>query len=371
MRFRMKSLTLILALMLASLTCSATPPAATSSAEIIQRQSAAIINTLTTSQAEVRGDFHVDRDVPLMSDRVRGILPVNLTLQRNQDILFTVSERDVMMTSRMALKLNVGGVDFYINNINFDERNGFSVRMDSPLWWNIGGQEVADEVKKSLEQRFGAKMRRALRELRTLRQQRNLKDANRVMAQIQGIFQENNPDTRAPNFQNVSITGNLGITITSTQQRNFDLGEAQLQVVPGSTLSADSSFRLRNNSLTITELSFSADRINVFPTGENPNGVVRVTGGRITLSPRGLESIFDTPAETEVIQVTAVIAWLGGVMATGNAATGIICPPGTRVQFIQDMISERVRPQLTAMIREHRAEFLRAGIDPQILNALD
>lgn len=345
----------------------------TSSAEIAQRQNAVLIDTLRTSAAQVSGNFSVDRNIVLSSQPWNG-MPVNLTLQQNEPLGFNVNENSLSIYGnhalRVRMRVGIQDVDFYVNDISFDERNGFRVRVDSTLWWNLGGNEVANEVKRQLENLYGAKMRAALHELQTLRRQRTINDAGQVMTHIMGIFNDPHSTGQAALFRDATIRGDVGVTITARQRRNVDLGEAQLLISPGSSLSASTDFSLRNNALSITRVSLSASDINVVPTGGDPNGPVRVTGGRISLTREGLESVFDSPAETEVIRVTAVIAFLSSLAATGSAQT-IVCPPGTRVQFIQDMISERVRPQLRLMIRQHRQQFLQAGIDPQILNALD
>ena len=126
----------------------------TSSAEIAQRQNAALIETLRTSEAQISGNFSVDRSIPLSSQPWNGF-PVNLTLQQGQPLGFNFSENSISIFGNHALRVRmragIQDIDFYVNDISFDERNGFRVRVDSTLWWNLGGNEVANEVKRQLE----------------------------------------------------------------------------------------------------------------------------------------------------------------------------------------------------------------------------
>ncbi len=334
----------------------------------VEQQNAAILDALRSADAVVSGDIRVDRSIPLFSDN--GIPPKRLTLVQNRPLSFSVDEHGLAVTSLNALVLNVAGIDLPITRINYDDRTGFHVDVDSPLWWNIGGAEVANEVKRELERKYSAKMQLAFQQVKRLRQQRNMRDANLLIDQIKSIFNEPN-NAQAVNMNNVGITGSVSAAITSTRSRNFNLGEVQLQIRPGSSLTASTEFTLRGNNFRVQQVSFAVNDINVFPTNGSATGSVRVTGGRVSLSRDGLNMIFDTPAENEVMTVALAVTWLAGVARTGTLATGVICPPDSRVQFIQDMISARVRPQLAALIREHRQDFIRGGVEVAVLNALD
>ncbi len=335
---------------------------------IVERQNALLLDTLRSSEAVVQGTFQMDRAVNLFHEN--DFPAKDLTIPRGGEVGFMLTETGVQIFSQNALVMNVSGVTFNLSDISYDERTGFSVKAKSSLWFNLGGNEVANGVKEELQRRYGEKMRLAFLQLKQLRRQRNLNDASVLMNNIKRIFED--PTNRQPDpFRNVTITGNIAATITARRSANLDFGEAQLQIRPGSSLSASTNFTLQQNRFHINRMTLDASQINVYPTHERPDGTMRVTGAHFALDESGLNSVFDTPAEDEAMTLALAITWLAGAARAGTLATGVICPPSNRVQFIQDMISERVRPQLALMIRQHRQQFLTAGVEPQILNALD
>ncbi len=340
----------------------------THASTVVERQNALLLDTLRSSEAEVHGMFHMDRSVNLFHEN--GLLSKDLTIPQNRELGFSLNDTGIQIFSRDAMVMTVSGITFNLREIAYDERTGFSVRANSSLWGNLGGNEVGNEVKNVLEERYGQKMRTAFLQLKQLRRQRNLNDANVLIQNIMGIFKE--PANGQPDpFRNVGITGTVTATITARRSANLDFGEAQMQIRPGSSLAASTDFSLRQNNFHINNIRLDASQINVFPTHERPDGVVRVTGAHVSLTEEGLTTLFDTPAEGEVMTIALAVSWLSNVARAGTLATGVICPPSNRVQFIQDMISDRVRPQLATMIRQHRQQFLTAGVDAQILNALD
>lgn len=340
----------------------------THASTIVERQNALLLDTLRSSEAVIRGTFQMDRSVNLFHEN--GFPSKDLTIPPSRDIGYMLTDNQISLFSQNGMVMNVAGVTFNLSDISFNERTGFSVSAKSSLWFNLGGNEVANEVRAELERRYGRKMRTAFLQLKQLRRQRSLNDAHVVMRNIMRIFEEQ-PNGQPDPFRNVTIRGTVTATVTARRSANLDFGEAQLQIRPGSSMTGTTDFTLRQNQFRIRNIQLDIAQINVYPTHARPDGTIRVTGAHISLTEDGLNTIFDSPAEGEVMTIAMAVTWLTNVARTGTLATGIICPPNTRVQFIQDMISERVRPQLAAMIRQHRQQFLTAGVDAQILNALD
>ena len=107
----------------------------------------------------------------------------------HKNLAFKVTEQTLeIFGDENPISLNVNGQIIRLQSLSYDETHGFAVRMQTGLWGNLGGREIEATVRLKLQQMYGAKMRATLQQIRVLKRQRTVSDAQKVIDEITKIF---------------------------------------------------------------------------------------------------------------------------------------------------------------------------------------
>lgn len=325
-----------------------------------------VIDTLNGTPASLTGSISVGEEVVLGQSKVSlGLLKPTAALKwrKSQSIGFQLNENDLTLQTDGALVIKVSGVIIRIKSIRVTSDGNFQIDVKSPVMEKTLERKIAEAV----ETKYKAKMNLAFRELSQIRKQKTGREAKEVIDRILGIFKEG---TQPSMFDSVPMYGSVDLNFNFPQSRTLEITDKYVaDIAAGDTISAGGTFSRINKRITINEFDFRSHRGVVFRPEKGSNlslASVRVTS--VKISDRGIEPVMVTGAEktiSEVGQLVALIASAEGVSSFGREPD---CDP--RIAEVQSFLQQKLNGQLVPLIRQHRTALIRAGIDPQVLEAL-
>jgi hypothetical protein len=96
-------------------------------------------------------------------------------------------------------------------------------------------------------------------------------------------------------------------------------------------------------------------------------GALKVT--QINISDRGIEPVMVSGAEQAVTDVRVLARLLAAVSGAAQLGTSPNCDP--RIPAIQAYLQRELDGKLIPLIQQHKAALIQAGIDPDMLKALE
>ena len=325
-----------------------------------------LVDTLSSAPASLTGHISVGNEVVLGQSKVPvGPLRPTAALKwrKNKSIGFYLSENELSLNTDEAVVIKVSGIILKIKSIRYKSNGKFEIDLKSPLMEKTLERKMVEAV----EERYKAKMDQAFRELSQMRKQRNGNDAKDVVNRILAIFR----DTSGPSmFDNVPMYGEINLNFEFPHSRTLDVTEKYVaDVRAGDVISAGGKFTRTGNRFSISEINFNSSKgVTFHPVKGSELSMNSLRVMQVTISDRGIEPVMVTGAEETLTGVGQLIALIASAQGVSSMAQPD-CDP--RIPEIQAYLQKQLNGQLVPLIRQHRPALLRAGIDPQVLNAVE
>ena len=326
-----------------------------------------LIDTLSETPASLSGSISIGQKVVLGRSQINmGILhpTVAMEWERHAPIGFRLSETELSLNTNRAFFVNVSGMKFRVKSISYKQDGTFQVDMDSPILERTMERQVA----RAIEEQFKVKMDSAFRELTLIKRQRSGRDVQTVINRVLDIFK----DPAGPGIlDNVPVSGDVALNFSFPGPRTLSVNEDYVaEVSAGDTISAGGSFTRTGNRFNVSEVVFRSYQGVTFRPERGSRlslNSLRVTS--VTISERGIEPVMVSGAEEAITGVRRLIALIAA--AAGSSILG--APPGCdpRIPEIQNYLQQELNGQLAPLIAQHRTALIQAGIDPQMLLALE
>ncbi len=326
-----------------------------------------LIDTLSQTPASLSGDISVARNVTLGSSRIdMGILhpTASMNWKKNVPIGFRISENELSLNTERAFYVDVGGFKFRVKSIRYNRNGSFHVDMDSPIL----EKTMETRLAQAIEEKFKSKMDLAFRELSAIRNQRTGRDVQGVINRVLDIFK----DPAGPGiFDNVAMSGEVNLNFDFPAAKTLSVNNDYVaEVSAGDSISAGGRFTRTGNRFNVSEVVFRSYTGVTFRPEKGSRlslNSLRVT--QVTISDRGIEPVMVSGVEETITGVRQLIALIAA--AEGSATLGAEPGCDPRIQAIQTYLQRELNGQLAPLIRQHRTALIQAGLDPQMLHALE
>jgi hypothetical protein len=327
-----------------------------------------LVNMLKGTPANLTGDIAIGRDVEISRTTVPvGILrlPAIVQLRKNVRMDYYLSENELSVQTNKALVVKVSGVVFKIKSIKYNKNGHFTVDTDSPLLEKTLEKKIAEVI----ESRYKSKMDLAFRQLSTIRKQNTPRDAKSVVDGIVAIFK--GPGNGPSMFDNVPMSGNVNLSFEFNRPQTLVVTDKYVADIPsGDQLTASGKFTRSGNRFTVSEVEFRSYKGVIFrPENKSQLAMTALRITNVRISDHGIESTMVSGAEETLTGVGQLVALITSAQGVGSLGLAPDCDP--RIQAIQEMIQKQLNGQLLPLIRLHRPELIQAGIDPELLKALE
>ncbi len=326
-----------------------------------------LIDTLSQTPASLSGDISIASNVTLGSSRMdMGILhpTASMNWRRNAPIGFRLTENELNLNTDGAFYVQVAGIKFKVKSIRYHRNGRFQVDMDSPIL----ERTMETRLAQAIEQKFKGKMDLAFRELSAVRNQRTGRDVQGVINRVLDIFK----DPAGPGiFDNIAMTGEVNLNFDFPAAKTLSVNNDYVaEVTSGDSISAGGRFTRTGNRFNVSEVVFrSYNGVTFRPERGSRLSLNSLRVTQVTISDRGIEPVMVSGAEETITGVRQLIALIAA--AEGSATLGAEPGCDPRIQAIQTYLQRELNGQLAPLIRQHRTALIQAGLDPQMLHALE
>lgn len=330
-----------------------------------------IVDYLRETPAEVIGRIRLQTTKSIYSgqSQVLGVnVPIGMRLVPTRsvgsDLGFSFDENSLQITGGKALELTVMGVPLRIKKLTYNNVTGkFSVETTTP--GNLLSKEINDEIVKTLEAQYKAKMRLAFAQLAQIRAKNKLGDVQQVMNTISQIFTDKSkPPEPLPN-----MSGEVGLVFVPSRTRVLGLDQLNATVSRDDQISANLQFVRRGGQTAITGLEMNSLKgIRVTAADNSMAEFKSLIFRQATIDSSGVHVNYSIGAE-QVLAGLAVA--LNGMEAVSRGPAAGCTGCGAQFATVRNSLDVRFRNELAILIRKHRAELLQLNVDPAILNAFD
>ncbi len=295
-----------------------------------------------------------------------GILhpTASMKWKKNVPIGFRISENELNLNTAGAFYVDVSGFKFRVKSIRYNRNGSFHVDMDSPIL----EKTMETRLAQAIEEKFKSKMDSAFRELSVIRNQRSGREVQGVINRVLDIFK----DPAGPGiFDNVAMSGEVNLNFDFPAARTLSVNNDYVaEVSPGDSISAGGRFTRTGNRFNVSEVVFQSYKGVTFRPEKGSRlslNSLRVT--QVTISDRGIEPVMVSGVEETITGVRQLIALIAAAEGSSTLGAEPGCDP--RIQAIQTYLQRELNGQLAPLIRQHRTALIQAGLDPQMLHALE
>ncbi len=327
-----------------------------------------IVDTFSRTPASLSGNISIASRLNLGEEMV-DIGPFHaraaVNWKENAPINFNITENELTLNTRGAFSLKLAGVNLRINSIGYNKDGHFHVDMSSPVM----EKSLEARVAQAIETKFKAKMDQALRELTLIRRQRTGREARSVIDGIIKIFA--GPVRPGLNIGNVQMSGDVRLNFDFPANQTLNLNDQFVaEIKAEDSISAGGSFTRIGGRYNINQIEFNSSKGVTFHSiegSEQSMSSLRVL--QIVISDRGIEPTMVSGAEETITGIRQLI----GLISTAQGVSSLGAPPNCdpRIAEIQSYVRRKFRGELAPLVRQNREVLLRAGINPEIISALE
>lgn len=321
-----------------------------------------IVDYLRTQPATATGSIRFGAQKVLATNSLYEVRVVP-TKTADTDISYSFSERHIRLTTPKALVISVLGIRLHVREISFDAGTGkFTVRTNTPL--GIGAETVSEKVAEYLEREYKPRLIQAMQELRRIRSERTLSDAQSTVDTIVKIFTSGHQGEALP-----PISGSIDLNFRPEEPRALVLDQLRAQIAPGDGLSAGVNFTLERGRFQIHAVSFSSYQgVRITRGTSSLPEFASVNLRSVKLGPDGVAFDYDIGAEESIAAFSVLIQ----VIQNYTEGPGHNCTNcQARLEAIRAGLDQQMLDQIRDFIRRHRPQLLAGGASPVLLNALD
>lgn len=321
-----------------------------------------IVDLMRETPASIGGTFTLASPVNLMRD-TSGMIPKTVELKA-KPVGFSFDEDSLTLQTRGALYFWYGGIKCKINQITYSDSTGaFDVSTDTPL--GLFDKSLESKIKAAIGAAYKTRLKKAYAELRQIRREQSVDQAKQSIFAVISALTDGSEGPRLP-----KVTGNVSLMFRPEVNRRIMLTEEMgASVQAGDFIRMSGDFSLTNRKTTFQSLEFESS------TGIRINGDTRwpeiksINLRHMKISPEGISINYAVGAE-EVIQ--GLIVALNLITSSGGRnPTSADCLTEVELVDIRQKIDRSFQGEISKLLREHRVSLINAGVNPQLIDALD
>ncbi|MBY0518053.1 MAG: hypothetical protein K2P81_14185 [Bacteriovoracaceae bacterium] len=332
---------------------------------------------LKTLPAEVRGEIFVKKPLSIKNDDVAKI-----TLKPDHNLYFGFDEKGININFAGAISMCVktkldlidGCKAVEIKNLSWDPQKGFQSRLEVPNWDFFGMIEsnTKKELEKTLNERFGAKMKKAQQELKKIRTNKNLSETKAVADALGGIFSEelqNNTGAPIEYGGRVGLVFNEPVPATQTQSRDhgIQLGGVRLGIPYGDQIESSVSFYHDKNGLKLKKLQFRSEKgLNINEGSEFAQNK-RIILHNLNLDSNGAETSVLVGASETVMGIIALFQVGAMAMGAPPSQTCQACEIA-RLPSFTNQADITLREKVYSIVEVHKSVLPSYGVDAETID---
>lgn len=326
-----------------------------------------LVDHLRTLPAEVRGEVFVKSRIPIMDDD-----KVRVSLRPDRNIYFGFDENRVNVNLTGALNmcvktvfdLNDGCLQVNLRHVSWTPEAGFKadLEMASYDFFGVYADGTKEELEKSLNERYGAKMNQAIGHVRQFRQSKNLDEAHQVARALGAVF------TEGSGGEGVEFGGRVGLSFHQPYpnpavgtDHPVQIGDYRVGIKHGDDIDVSASFYKNANGLHIERFDLTSERGINLSEGTEYEQNMRIILHRLSIDADGSDILLHLGASETIVGLAQLIE---AVSVSGGAAPSQTCAL-CEIAELPHFTSEadlNMRRAVFNLVRDHRAALIEFGV---------
>lgn len=301
-----------------------------------------------TSKVRIRGDMK------LKSDFNAGAA----TVRKDQNIEFSFNINELFIHSDEGIRFYVGPIPVNIDFIHYDNRTKeFKVQTEI---LGIGTRLGAATVEAEIKEAFGKKLEAASLKLRNLLSVSTLKDSQKVLAEIVGIFTAGSEGESFPD-----VTGRMDLDIVPQRDELVTIPGGVIEMKQGQDFSIGGEFRTVNNEFKIPSMSMNSRyRLGFMREGQTEPEILLSYLG--VSEAAGFSASYENVYDNDLKTVVGTLVLLAAAIERRRPDVNFC----QELEIFKDVIDKAFSMSITQFIDSYRSQLLAAGATDKLLKAI-
>ncbi len=335
------------------------------------------IPTLTeyfrTAPVYIVGRIRFEKAHRLFHDEVAGIRVLEGSLQPNHDLNLWLSKTELRIRTKGGLRVSVAGVPVTVTKLNYSNKTGVVEVESSILGFDAGNFYAEKRMAEEIKNRFQPKLQEAFARLVLIRQQKNLGSAGDALNDVIHVFSPPPKPGAKRGTPLPTFVGEISLITIAPSDQSVRVGKLVADIQEGDALESSVLLRVPSRSKAqIRGLMFSSSKGLVLrkPEGSKHDVKTATLSGFSATENYGFQ-LDATNGADAIISGTQLLIGLiriadRGVMPTEESLSGV-----RGSTLIQNVINAKAKNGLREFVQNNRADLLKAGATPELLNALE
>jgi hypothetical protein len=358
----MKTLLLVLSLLCAMQGSAQTP-----------EQLPTLTEYFKTAPLYLVGRVRFEKAHRLFHDQIAGMNYLEGSLQPDKDLNIWLSRDELRIKTNGGLLVRLAGVPVTVTALKYNHHTHEVYVESATLGIDAGNFYVEKRMAQEIKTRFEPKLEEAFAKLVQIRQQQTLSAAGDALNAVIEVFSPKPKPGAKRGTPLPTFVGEVSLITLVPRAQTVRIGKAVADIEKNDSL--ESSILLRAPSrkkVQIRGLMFSSAKGLVVRTPEgSAHGIKTATLNSFSATEDYGFQLDGTNGADALISGTRLMISLIRVADRGIAPTEAAFTETKPANLIQQIINAKAQDGLRDFVRSHRADLLKAGATPELLNALE
>jgi hypothetical protein len=333
-----------------------------------------LVDHLRTLPAEVRGEVFVKSRVPIVDNNEAR---VSLRPDRNISFGFDEDEVNVNLTGALnmcvktALDLVDGCLQVDVQHVSWTAEKGFEAQLEMASYDVFGAfaSGTKEALEKTLNDRFGTKMKQASAQVKKFRQSKDLGEAQQVAQAIGSVFADGSSAGPAVDFG-----GRVGLSFRQPtpnpvigKDHPVQIGDYRIGIKHGDTIDASASFFKNSDGLHIQRFELSSQEGINLSEGTEYEPDMRIILHKLALDADGSDVSLHLGASETIAGLAALLEIVNQGAGAPPSQTCALCEIAELPQFTSEA-DLSMRQAVFNLVRDNRAALLEYGVSANTLD---
>jgi hypothetical protein len=330
-----------------------------------------LVDHLRTLPAKVRGEVFMKSRIPIMdNDKAR----VSIRPDRNIHFGFDENEINVNLTDALnmcvitGLDLVDGCLQVDVKHVSWTPEKGFQAQLEMASYDFFGmiASATKESLEKTLNEKYGAKMKQAIGHVKKFRQSKDLGEAQDVAKAIGAVF----ADGSAPG---VEFGGRVGLNfhqpvphpIVGTDHP-VQIGDYRVGLKHGDDIDLSASFFKNNDGLHIQRFELTSQEGINLNEGTEYEHDMRIILHRLAIDADGSDISLHLGASETIAGLAAILEVVSQSTGAPPSQACVLCEVAELPQFTTEA-DLSMRKAIFDLVRDHQADLLDIGVSADTL----
>jgi hypothetical protein len=332
-----------------------------------------LVDHLRTLPAEVRGEVFVKSRIPILDNN-----EARVSLRPDRNIYFGFDENEVNVNLTGALNMCVktfvdlvdGCLQVDVQHVSWTAEKGFEARVQMASYDVFGAYAngTKEALEKTLNERFGEKMKQASAQVKKFRQSKDLGEAQQVAQAIGSVFADGSSAGPAVDFG-----GRVGLNfhqpvphpIVGTDHP-VQIGDYRVGLKHGDDIDLSASFFKNNDGLHIQRFELTSQEGINLNEGTEYEHDMRIILHRLAIDADGSDISLHLGASETIAGLAAILEVVSQSAGAPPSQTCAMCEFAELPQFTSEA-DLSMRKAIFDLVRDHHADLLDIGVSAHTL----